>query len=437
MTQTGLAVEQAPPMWVPFRFFFTAPVFGVLAAAMLAWGGADTLEALTTPATLAATHFLTLGFMAMVMFGAIMQIMPVLAGSPIPAPRLTAWCVHLPLTGGSLALSLGFVVGGTPLLRIGVVLLAVAFGAFILAVAAGLLRAPARGATRSGMWLALCGLAATATSGILLASSRSWDIALPGFALQSLHPAWGLIGWTALLVTVIACIVVPMFQMTRPYPPLMTRWLHAAIACLLVVWSALAWNASAAEGLMQNLPGFAIAACCVLFAAVTLRLQANRRRRLPDVTLDFWRVAMVSIAAAAVLWTLRMLAPQALRARVDIVVGILMIQGFAMSAITGMLCKIVPFMVWFHLQALNLGRGVAPNMKMIIPDKKARRQFRLHLAALAAMLAAVAVPEALVPVPEALVQLAALLLAMAQGTLLWNLVGASRLFRRYLLIPRG
>jgi hypothetical protein len=217
----------------------------------------------------------------------------------------------------------------------------------------------------------------------------------------------------------------------------MTRWLHAAIAGLLVVWSALAWNASAAEGLMQNLPGFAIAACCVLFAAVTLRLQANRRRRLPDVTLDFWRVAMLSIAAAAVLWTLRMLAPQALRARVDIVVGILMIQGFAISAITGMLCKIVPFMVWFHLQALNLGRGVAPNMKMIIPDKKARRQFHLHLAALAAMLAAVAVPEALVPVPEALVQLAALLLAVAQGTLLWNLVGASRLFRRYLLIPRG
>jgi hypothetical protein len=310
------------------------------------------------------------------------------------------------------------------------VLLAAAFGAFILAVAAGLLRAPPRSTTRNGLWLALGGLVATAISGILLASSRGWGVALPSFALQSLHPAWGLIGWTALLVIVIAYIVVPMFQMTRPYPLPMSRWLHAAIVGMLVAWSILSRNASTADGPVQNLPAYGIAACCVLFAAVTLKLQAGRRRRLPDVTLDFWRVAMLSIAAAALLWTLRMLLPQALQERADILVGILMIQGFAMSAITGMLCKIVPFMAWFHLQALNLGRGVAPNMKMIIPDKKARWQFRLHLAALCALLAAVAVPEALV-------YPAAFLLAVAQGTLLWNLIGAARLFRRYLLLPRG
>jgi hypothetical protein len=435
MKESGLAVEQAPPIWVPFRFFFTAPAFGVLAAGTLAWGGPDALASLYSPATLAATHLLTLGFMAMVMLGAVMQIMPVVVGSPIPAPRLTAWCVHLPLAGGSLALSMGFVVDGTPLLRIGVALLGFAFGAFIIAAAAGLARAPASSTTRNGLWLAVGGLAATVVSGILLASSRGWDIALPTFALTSLHPAWGLVGWTAILVIVIAYVVVPMFQMTRPYPQAMTRWFHLAIAALLAVWSALAWNG--VEGPMLNLPGYAVAASCLLFAVVTLKLQAGRRRRLPDVTLDFWRVAMASIAAAAVLWALRTLVPETVRPRADIVTGILMIDGFAMSAITGMLYKIVPFMAWFHLQALNLGRGVAPNMKMIIPDKNARRQFRLHVAALAALLAAVALPEALVPMPEAWVQLAAILLAAAQGALLWNLIGAARLFRRCLLLQHG
>ena len=31
--------------------------------------------------------------------------------------------------------------------------------------------------------------------------------------------------------------------------------------------------------------------------------------------------------------------------------GVLMIVGFAMSVINGMLYKIVPFLVWFHLQS--------------------------------------------------------------------------------------
>jgi hypothetical protein len=428
MPQTGLAVEQAPPMWVPFRFFYTAPVFGVLAAMMLAWGGANALSSPYAPATLAATHLLTLGFMGMVMLGAIMQIMPVVVGSPVPAPRLTAWCVHLPLAGGTLALSLGFVLDATPLPGAGVVLLASAFAAFILAAAAGLARAPASSSTRNGLWLAVAGLAATVVSGILLASSRAWDVALPDFALPSLHPAWGLVGWTAILVVVIAYVVVPMFQMTPPYPRPMARWFHFAMAGLLAAWSALA--AGGAVGLVLNLPGYAVAACCLLFAAVTLKLQAGRRRRLPDVTLDFWRVAMASIAAAALLWALRPLLPEAALPRADIAAGVLMMDGFAMSAITGMLYKIVPFMAWFHLQALNLGRGVAPNMKMIISDRNARRQFRLHAAALAALLAAVALPEALV-------HPAALLLALAQGALMWNLVGAARLVRRTLALRRG
>src|SRR3546814_3858608 len=46
----------------------------------------------------------------------------------------------------------------------------------------------------------------------------------------------------------------------------------------------------------------ALAAGILLFAVITLRLQGRRRRKLPDVTLDFWRLGMASLIACVAVW---------------------------------------------------------------------------------------------------------------------------------------
>ena len=83
--QTGLSFEQAPPFSLPLRFFLTAPLF-LLAAAVLIVLAPDALASRWTPQALALTHALTLGFLAMVMLGALMQMLPVVAGSPCLRP---------------------------------------------------------------------------------------------------------------------------------------------------------------------------------------------------------------------------------------------------------------------------------------------------------------------------------------------------------------
>ena len=76
------------------------------------------------------------------------------------------------------------------------------------------------------------------------------------------------------------------------------------------------------------------------------------------------------------------------RARVAALWWVLIIVGFGVSAINGMLYKIVPFLVWLHLQGGG-GRGRLTNMKEIIPDERARRQWWLHCAGLCLLLGAV------------------------------------------------
>src|SRR5690606_9638108 len=108
----------------------------------------------------------------------------------------------------------------------------------------------------------------------------------------------------------------------------------------------------------------------VLFAVWTLYVQARRRRRLPDVTLWFWRLAMACLLAGALLWAARQFAGGDWGgARYPLLLGVLLIPGFAVSIVSGMLYKILPFLVWLHLQTQADSRAARrriPNTKEII-----------------------------------------------------------------------
>ncbi len=400
MNTALLAVEQTPPLSVPLRFFLTAPLFGLLASLLLLYDGPLLFSSRWSPQTLALTHLLTLGFISMVMFGAMLQLLPVLAASPIPRPTLVSTALHLLLTLGSLTLAGSFFVGQIWLMRSAIVLLGLSFFGFISVVAYCLVLAQGRSPTITAMRLAVSALAVTAVLGILLSLLFGYGIALPlpKNVLTDLHLTWGLIGWVGLLVMGIAYQVVPMFQITPHYPPSFTRWLIPLIFISLLLWTPLYILASfnklppIVPQLLIGLMGLGLA----LFAIATLHLQTRRLRKLPDVTLNYWRVGMIGLLLSIVLELASLFWP-ALAARpfYHILLGVLFIAGFVLAVIQGMLYKIVPFLIWLHLQnqqlnilkVINLAK--TPNMKQIIPDRHARRQFWVYLVALALLIGAV------------------------------------------------
>ncbi len=392
MNPAGLQLEQAPPLSVPFRFFLVAPAFLLLAAAALLWRGPEVLAARLSPATIAIAHLVTLGFMAMVMMGAMMQMLPVLQGSPVPRPRETAALTHAGVSLGTLALAAGFLLGERWLLNAGALALAAGFLVFVVAVLVCLARAPSQNHTVRAMWMAVLSLLVTVVFGVMLATLFGWGIAPPNSSVHSLHPGWSLLGWTGLLVVGVGFELVPMFQMTPHYPKLMTRYLVPAILVLLALWSAVLWIDEGRWGAFAVACAVAMAAAYALFAVVTMLLQQRRRRRLPDVTLNFWRVGMASLLGASLAWGVRVAWPGPWFApgpeSLDIMIGVLAIFGFAGSVISGMLYKIMPFLAWFHLQSMCGPGARAPNMKKILPDARQRLQFRSQVLALALLCAA-------------------------------------------------
>ena len=130
------------------RFFLTAPLFAVAAAALLL-GAGDFPLSRWQPAVIAATHLVVLGFVAMIMVGALFQLIPVLCGGVISRPRLVARLVHAGLSAGALLFPAGLVSGNPYLIYMGISALGAGFAVFLLAAFLALRTAPGRGPRRS------------------------------------------------------------------------------------------------------------------------------------------------------------------------------------------------------------------------------------------------------------------------------------------------
>jgi hypothetical protein len=162
------AYDAAPPIAAPFRFFLSMPLFGVLFGLALLLVDPVMLQTRWNWPVLALTHLLTLGLLAQPMLGALVQMLPVVAGVSLPRPLWLARWSHGLLTAGSLSLVAGFWLMQPLGLQVAAVMLPLALLPFALLAVRGLLRSSTGDATTRMMLLALLALLLTVLLGLLL-----------------------------------------------------------------------------------------------------------------------------------------------------------------------------------------------------------------------------------------------------------------------------
>jgi hypothetical protein len=422
----GLSTDQAPPFAVPMQFFLTAPWFAVAAGLVLAWQGPDMLATRWAPASLAAAHLLGLGFLGLVMCGALFQILPVLAGVPVPGAGWVSRVVLACWAPGAAGLAAGFIVGHDGLLIGSAGLLAAGILVFAAAVGMALRESKAVPETVLGMKLAVVALVvALFLGGILLAAlvNRVGLFAFPAWV--DMHLSWALLGWCGLLLVGVGLQLVPLFHVTPPYPTWLRRHVPAAILGSLLGISLGHWLDDVLVRVVSEAVGLA---AMQVFAVLTVLRQTQRQRPLWDVTLSFWWLGLGCLTAAVLAWALH--ADQ-------VVVGALVLAGPAVAIPMGMLYKIVPFLAWLHLQGRQLASGRLdvrlPHMRSFVPERRGQVQLAVLIGALALLVGALAGLDALVE-PAGIAFAAA-------AVLFWvNLVGAWRRYRnalRLLAEPTG
>lgn len=385
MNYNQLSLQQAPSIDTPLRFFLTAPVFAITAACLLLISGPDILNSRWLPATIAFTHLLTLGFITMAMFGAMFQLLPVLAGSGIKHASIISKSVHLLYTSGVVLLTLGLVLSHATLIKVSLLFLLPGTLTFLIVVSHSLVRAQSVQPSITSMRLAVIALWITIAMGVLLAAGHGWASSPLLRQFTTIHIAWATLGWVMLMVIAVAYQVIPMFQVTHHYPKRYSHWLSPTLFVSLLIWSADQYFIQA-QGInisvLNIFSSLLIGLLIISFVGFTLRLQVQRKKRLADATLYFWYTGLTSLAISIFLYLYAYFFNQEL----SLFIGLIFIAGFVISIINGMLYKIVPFLVWLHIHRHRslTGQGMAsiPTMNEVISRKKTQRQYYLHLIAL-------------------------------------------------------
>lgn len=407
---SGLSLDQAPPISVVMRFFLTVPVIGIIVSMVVFL---NPVEVLTPqhPLSLASIHLMFLGVIAMAMIGALFQMQSVLGGRPIPSARGNSLLIHVFLVIGVLALFGAFVSLYPSLFSVAAVFL----GASLLYTANLILPLLFGGVTHDtlrGMRLSLLSLSVTAVLGIVMATEYANGSFYDSHeAIRAIHYSFGLIGWVATLIIAVAFQVIEMFYVTAPYGAGYKRNVFRVIAVFL---------AAKALWLFAELPlawvfDLLIGGVLALFVAITLKRLRHRKRRVSDVSIWFWNTGMglliVSMGSYAAFEISGYPSMQS--------VALMAFAFFALSVIIGMMGKIVPFLVWFHLN--SAGYMDAPIMSNIIPSARAKRVFILFVMTVMSAMIGVFVPE--------LFALSALIASAMFALLLFNLIKALILYR--------
>ncbi len=381
--QQGLSLDQAPPIRVILRLFFVGALWGVAAGGWLMAFGASALDPARSEA-LVLVHMLTLGVLASFMLGALFQMLPVLAGVALSSPWTRAVRTQYPLMMGTFFLLLGFGLGGGFYYGIGIFFLLAGLLPTLGIMLGKLGRVADHSGSSRGMQYAVFNFLVLLTLGVMLAGVRSgWWGSEHYLALRTAHMGYGLLGWVGLLIISVAFQVVEMFYVTPPYPTALTRWLGRTITWVLAA-SLLAGLIS--EPLQKGLVALVLVGL-MAHGGITLRRFSQRKRPLTDATVWFWRTGSTALIVSMAATLGMMYAP--LPDRVEPFAAVLFVL-FALSVVFAMFYKIVPFLVWFHLNAQ--GYFTAPMMHEVIHPRAAMRHLWLHLAFAAVALISIVWP---------------------------------------------
>ena len=429
MKLTGLTFDSMPSLDIPFRFFLTAPLFIIIGAAILLFAPIADLASRWSNLVLALTHSITLGFMLMVMLGSLFQILPVVTGANLPKADKLARLVYLFLVSGTVGLLTGFIYSIDWLLTLAGCILFLCIAIFISGILVGTSRMRWTPTSRS-IQLAAFSLLITVCLGfffVIAWISPNW---FPAFRLwTNIHLLWGLAGWVLLLVMAVSFQVIPMFYVTPEYPHWLKNYLPPFIFILLVLLTSLNFlEHSSFVGITKKFLSAILYLMFLVYGFSTLHLLSRRKRKSKDPTIQFWNTAMLSVSIASILLLLTLVYSGEYLTQIELAILAFVIFGGIIGLITGMMLKIVPFLIWLNLQQawIKLPSKKMPlsNMHQVISAVQSKRQYQLFLIAFLTILIAPFASET-----GWLIKLIALLSIFCYSHLLFVLIKAGKLYQ--------
>jgi hypothetical protein len=371
-------------------YFATALASLIAAEVLMAIGFGYPAAPLEAPETLILVHLVSIGWLSLLMCGALFQFVPVLVARPLYSDRLplpTLIC----LLGGLIALLGGFLrmASGASAMPFSIASLLLGAG-FALALwnlgstlwAARPLPLPARFVV-----VGLCSLAATVLLGIVFALTLG-GIATATHAIEvttyglPIHVIAGLAGWLTFSAIGVSYRLLAMFMLAPELDGRSSRGafylgtLALAIAILGGVAAICASSNVATSIATAGLPGLIAIG---LYGRDVVHLYRARKRRTIELNSRMAGTALANLAATIAIGIALLLAGQFTQ-RLGVIVFLV---AFAWLSSLGLakLYKIIAFLTWLECYGPVLGKTATPRVQDLVVEDRAGKWFVLFSAA--------------------------------------------------------
>ncbi|WP_457750350.1 hypothetical protein [Sulfurimonas sp.] len=353
----GLSLDQAPPYTIVIKFYLSAALYLMLVAILAPVYFTDTASRFDYE-VIAMTHLFTLGFITHIMFGSLLQMLPVMLSSAYANVVKNANSIHFVLNIGLWVFVLGFLTNSVALLYIGGTLLAGSFLYFCFLSLVTIFASRQINALVQNFAASFVALCIGVIFGFIALLGHFGFV--DALRYGNIHIAFMLFGWVFILIMSVSYKIIPMFFVAKEFPLLLQKRLYLAQLLLLLLFM---YAQIQENTIMFTVIKILLSFCVILFAIYSTLLLRRRKRARKDISIQLWYFAMSNAILAALLFTSATL----LHVNLSLSIGFFALFGTIFALINAMLYKIIPFLTWFHLSSNMVFDAEMGN---VIPKKR-------------------------------------------------------------------
>ncbi len=419
--------------------YFAAALVCLLAAqGLMALGYGFPVDQLAAPQTLVVVHLVAIGWLSLLLCGALFQFVPVLVAHPIRSnalPLPTLGCLIV----GLAALLLGFrqmaapAAPDIPYFPAAAILLAAGFALAIGNLASTLWVARPLPLPARFVAVGLASLAATVALGVVFALVLGGVADAPALVIVTgaglpLHVVAGLAGWLSFTAIGVSYRLLAMFMLAPELDGVIPRgvlWLGSAALAVAILGGLAAIAADIAPAAGLAAAGLLGLAALALYGHDIVHLYRARKRRIIELNSRMAAWALASLAATALLVVV-LVGLDALDRHAGALV-FLAAFGWLSGLGLAKLYKIVAFMTWLECYGPVIGKVATPRVQDLVVEARAAKWFWLYFAAVWCATASLLLEQA------SAFRIAAAAMAVATAGIVVQLVRT----RRLLDVPAG
>ena len=376
-----IASAYSPPFRIVSKYFIAAIVSFVVLNLLLLLYHSDIYGHHFNPRILAITHTATLGWITMIIFGALFQLVPVVLEVKLFSEVLAEiqfWIYLIGVIG--LVYCFWFFETGF-YMNISAILLNVAMFIFSFNIIITFTRVKNCNITGWYLASAIFYLIDTAVAGLQLAINLgSPYIKIDHLKYLNLHAHVAFIGWVSMVVMGVTYKLIPMFTLSHGYKMVYAKWSFWLINIGLLGINTIFHYEDTTFLYYIFTPMIALG--ILLFLVQVSIIFQNRVRKKLDTGLRFSSYAYLMLGLTMVLGTFIAFIDYQNILNLTLIYGYMIIFGYLSMLIVGQMYKIVPFLVWYHKYSSKVGIEKVPMLKEMFNEKYAGYGLYLMIAAI-------------------------------------------------------